>query len=184
MCQPDILHFGPSASMCSRDYLNDPSIASLGPFDCGRGRFPVFFLHNNPFLFAAQHGHKFHQCGRWCWSLRDLRCGTKWLSIESAPGTSTIKKPRSLRSYAAVPGRIPRRYDDFTITGARSRPAASLFRIPLKSQPSPTCVSFSFLQESRCVQLTFMSNSRRLWTGSAPVLWKKCETCRWCLSSS
>jgi hypothetical protein len=29
MCPSDILHFSRNASMCSRDYLNDPTIASL-----------------------------------------------------------------------------------------------------------------------------------------------------------
>ena len=144
MCQP-ILHFSRNASMCSQDHSSDPTIASLGQLI--------------PIRCTTRRGHKLYQCGR-C----DLRCRTKWSSVESVAGTSTFRKSgSSLRQVFRVMLSLmsnPRRYNNFTITDARSRPAASL-SMPL-SRPSFTCVGFS---ESRCVQLAFMLNSRRSWTG-------------------
>jgi hypothetical protein len=122
MCQP-ILHFSRNASMCSRDHSSDPTIASLGQ--------PL------PIRCTTRRGHKLHQCSR-----RDHRCRTKWLSVESAAGTSTFRKSGSLlRQVFRIMLSLmsnPRGYNDFTITGARSQPAASL-SMPL-SRPSSSLV--------------------------------------------
>lgn len=51
MCQPDIPH---------STFLNDPIIASLNLLIVG----DAVLLHNNPFLFAVQHGRNIYRCGR------------------------------------------------------------------------------------------------------------------------